>query len=292
MSGGKLLAVAAGKGGTGKTLVATSLALALHERAPGSVSLLDCDVEEPNAHLILRPTWESEVDVCIRGPQIDLERCTRCGLCASACHASAIAVVRDAVVVFDDLCSGCGLCAYLCPEGAIREVDVPVGTLRAGYTATGLRVVSGELRVGRHRATRLISAVRAQAQPGQDTVVDAPPGTACTLHAAVDGADLCWLVTEPTPFGRSDLQAAREVCAELGVPSRVVLNRDEMGGARDDLARTSGQDLILRIPHDRRIAEAYAEGRPLVESRPEWKPRLTGAWDRSWRQGAAVPAHA
>ncbi len=283
----RTVSVAAGKGGTGKTLVATSLALALHARAPGRVSLLDCDVEEPNAHLLLRPAWESEEPVCIRTPEIDLDACTRCGACAAACHANAIAVIRDAVLVFPEMCSGCGLCTHVCPVQAIHEVDRSIGTVQVGHTEEGLRVVSGRLAVGHHRAARLVHAVREQRRPDDVTVIDAPPGTACPMQAAVEGADQCWLVTEPTPFGRSDLAAAQATCEALGVAFLVILNRDGIGGARDDVARRSPRGVALWIPHDRRIAEAYAQGITLVAAQPEWAGRLLNVWDRA-NEGAVT----
>jgi MinD superfamily P-loop ATPase len=284
MNEAAVVAVAAGKGGTGKTLVATSLALALHERMPGAVSLLDCDVEEPNAHLLLRPEWASEEPVLTRMPVVDIDRCTRCGVCADACHTSAIAVVGRAVLVFGELCSGCGLCAYLCPEHAIDEIERSVGAVRVGRTPDGLRVASGALAVGQRRATPVIRAVRRQVRRDGISILDAPPGTACPMQEAVEGADLCWLVTEPTPFGRSDLLAAREACDALGVPSVVVVNRDGIGGARDDLSRVAAGAVVLRIPHDRRIAEAYARGDALVVAQPEWKARLLAVWDRTRRE--------
>lgn len=288
MNDATVVAVAAGKGGTGKTLVATSLALALNERAPGEVSLLDCDVEEPNAHLLLRPEWTSEEPVRTWVPVVDVDRCTRCGICAAACHANAIAVVGQAVLVFGEMCSGCGLCTHLCPEQAIHEVEHPIGAVRVGHTAEGLRVVSGTLAVGHRRATPVIRAVRRQAPREGITILDAPPGTACPMQEAVEEADLCWLVTEPTPFGRSDLLAARDACDALGVPSVVIVNRDGIGGARDDLSRIAAGTIVLRIPHDRSIAEAYARGDALVVAQPEWRARLLAVWDRTPRERAVT----
>ncbi len=279
MSPDAVVAVAAGKGGTGKTLLSTSLALALHERTPGVVSLLDCDVEEPNAHLLLRPTWQSEQAVCTQVPSVDAARCTHCGVCAEACHTNAIADMGETLLVFEDLCSGCGLCAHLCPTRAIEETGHAVGTVRIGRTQEGLRVVSGCLALGQHRATPVIRAVLAEAVAGQVTVIDCPPGTACPMQMSVERAELCWLVTEPTPFGRSDLSGARATCDSLGVPSVVVVNRDGIGASGS--AQAPGGRVVLRIPHDRRIAEAYARGLTLAAAQPEWRTHLLAAWDQA-----------
>jgi len=274
------IAVAAGKGGTGKTLVATSLALALVGR-DREVELLDCDVEEPNAELLLHPQIATRTPVLMPTPQVDLDVCTRCGLCADACQFSAIAVIRQAVLTFADLCAGCGACAQVCPTGAITERSHQVGVIEAGATYDGVRFFAGRTEVGQQRSGLVTRMLKREISAGSTSILDAPPGTACPMQEAGSDADFCLLVTEPTPFGLSDLQVAVETCRELGVPCGVVLNRDGIGDA--GVARYCAEaklPLLLRIPHDRQIAEAYARGETLVEAQPEWAGRLRKLYRR------------
>ncbi len=264
------IAVAAGKGGTGKTLIATSLAQALCEAYPGRVQLLDCDVEEPNAHLLLKPAIHTEEDVGVPAPVVDLDVCVRCGRCAEVCQESAIAVIRDAVLVFPDLCSGCGACAFVCDAGAIEEVPRSVGKVHLGETPEKIDFVSGELAVGHPRATPVTKAVKQHIRADRVTVVDAPPGTACPMQETVEECDFCILVTEPTPFGLSDLGAAFETCRVLGVPCGVIINR--LGSGFDGVERycdAEGLPILAGIPQDRVIAEAYSRGETLLSAQPE-----------------------
>ncbi|MBD3176847.1 MAG: (4Fe-4S)-binding protein [Armatimonadia bacterium] len=269
------MSVAAGKGGTGKTLIATSLALAIAADGDSPARLLDCDVEEPNAWLLLapRPVTRQVVEVLV--PQVDMDACTLCGRCAEVCQVSAIARIREQVVTFPDLCLGCGGCAFACPVGAISEVGKAVGEIRAGVTEDGVEVREGRTAVGQMRAGPVTSAVRAEASSGAITVIDSPPGTACPMQQAIEDTDFCILVTEPTPFGRSDLRAAVETCRALEVPCGVVVNRLEPGEpVRDDLV-PEGVPTLLEIPHDRAIAEAYSRGQALYRAFPEWREPLS-----------------
>jgi MinD superfamily P-loop ATPase len=269
------IAVAAGKGGTGKTLVATSLALALSGHSGRGVELLDCDVEEPNAHLLLHPRIVHRSEVTMRVPQVNKTVCTRCGVCADICEFSAIAVIRDAVLTFPDLCSGCGACAYVCPERAIVEVERLVGVVEKGVTDEGVDFYAGRTEVGQQRSGLVTRAVKRELHPDMVSILDAPPGTACPMQEAVEGADFCVLVTEPTPFGLSDLKVAVETCRELEVPCGIVLNRDGVGDhGVEGYCQAEELALLARIPHDRRIAEAYSRGDALVHAQPEWLPRF------------------
>lgn len=269
------LAVAAGKGGTGKTLVATALAQALAWGLSAPVQLLDCDVEEPNAHLLLRPAIEATEPVEILVPEMDLAVCTRCGRCAEVCQSSAIAVIRRSVVTFPELCSGCGACSFACPAGAITEVPRQVGSVYRGRTEGGVEFVAGELLVGNIKATPITRAVKGRVRADCVSILDAPPGTACPMQETVEGSDYCLLVTEPTPFGLSDLEAAVETCRSLGVPCGVVLNRWGSGfQGVEGYCETAGIPVLLQIPQDREIAEAYSRGRTLLEARAEWAQRL------------------
>ncbi len=274
------IAIAAGKGGTGKTLLSVSFALALHRACPGRVQLLDCDVEEPNAHLLLRPVMQQEAPVTISVPRVDLDTCTRCGRCSATCQYSAIAVIRQAVLVFPELCSGCGACSYVCPAGAIAEVERQVGTVATGDTADGLRLHMGYLNVGDARATPVTKAVKNFIRKDMITLLDAPPGTACPMQETVDGSDYCILVTEPTPFGRSDLAAAVQTCRRAGVPCGIIINRYGSGYTGvEEYCAEEGLDLLARIPQQRNIAEAYSRGQALPDVHPVWHKRLLDIMD-------------
>ncbi len=263
------IVVASGKGGTGKTTVSVGLALSL----PGKVSLLDCDVEAPNTHLLLgsSPGAPAEqIRFTIPVPQVDADRCTRCGICARFCAYGAPAVVRRQVLFFDDLCHACGGCARVCPEGAITEVQHEIGTIRTTDTAK-LRHVAGELDVGQTLAPPLIRAVKARAGDGT-TVIDAAPGATCPVVEAARGADAGLLVTENTPFGLHDLELAAEVFSQLGVPTGVIVNRSGIGYADerdlDVVSQRFGFPVLMRIPYSEAIAHAYADGQPITDAEP------------------------
>jgi MinD superfamily P-loop ATPase len=255
------LAIASGKGGTGKTTLAVCLARALGERRE-RVTYVDCDVEEPNGHIFLKPKFEGRVPVELLVPSDLAEGCSGCGRCAEFCEFNAIVNVRDTVLVFPDLCHGCGGCVLVCPEGALREIAHEVGVVERGR-ADGIDVVRGTLTVGKPLAVPVIRAARAAAPDGGITIIDAPPGTACPAVEAVRGADHVILVTEPTPFGLNDLDLATRTVRELGVEASVVINRCDVGsGAVRDYLRDEGLPIVGEIPDDRAIAEAYARGDP------------------------------
>jgi MinD superfamily P-loop ATPase len=264
-----IISVASGKGGTGKTLVATSLALSL--QGQGAVQLLDCDVEEPNAHILLRPEIDSSQPVTVPVPVVDKERCTFCGLCSEACAYNAIAVAGRTVLVFRELCHGCGACSYVCLEGAISEEGREMGIVESGHVG-GIRFVGGLLNVGEAMAGPVIRAVKKLADPKATVILDAPPGTSCPVVETIRGSDFCLLVTEPTPFGLSDLTIAVEVAREIHVPCGVVINRD--GSGYEPVERYCAQEgipVLMRIPFDRRIAEAYCRGETLAAAMPSWR---------------------
>jgi MinD superfamily P-loop ATPase len=265
-----IISIASGKGGTGKTTVATNLALALGER----VELLDCDVEEPNAHLFLKPQIERTERVDTPIPLVDEAKCTFCRKCAEICRFNAIAVVGRQVLVFPELCHSCGGCMAVCPEGAITEIGRELGTVNSGHRGT-ISFKNGRLRVGEAMSPPLIKKVRAARDPGRITLIDAPPGTSCPVIAAMNGADFILMVTEPTPFGLHDLKLAVEAVKLLGIPCGLVVNRADVG---DDkvfaYAREEELPILLTIPFDRRIAEAYSRGETMVEALPEWEPKF------------------
>ncbi len=274
------VSVAAGKGGTGKTLFATSLAVALNEVNPGQVQLIDCDVEEPNADILLHPQITQQTPVNVLVPEVDLDICTRCGQCAKHCQFSAIAVIRDAVLTFPDLCAACGVCAYVCPTGAITEVNRQVGSVAHGSTVQGIKFVQGRLSVGDQRATPVTKATGSQTDDSMITILDAPPGTACPMQETIEFSDYCILVTEPTPFGLANLEDSVATCQRMGIPCGVVINRDQAGWPGvEDYCAGEGIDILLRIPQDRQIAEAYARGETLADAFPQWRDELVRVYN-------------
>lgn len=267
-----IVAIASGKGGTGKTTVAVNLALSM----AADVQLLDCDVEAPNAHLFLRSRIDRSDAAGVLVPIVDPDRCNGCGECSRLCQYNAIVTLRSGAMVFPELCHGCGGCIRVCPEGAITEVLRPIGVVEQGR-ADGVQLVLGRLNVGESLAPPLIRAVRARAASGSIVLIDAPPGTSCPMVAAVKGSDLVILVTEPTPFGLNDLALAVEVVRTLGLPCGVIVNRAGSGDERvNEFCAAQGLEILLEVPDDRRIAEAYARGLPLVEAVPEIRPLFAG----------------
>lgn len=263
------IAVASGKGGTGKTSVAVNLALSL-----GGVQVLDCDVEEPNAHILLRPEVEETIPVEVLVPRIIEDRCDYCGECARFCQYNALFVVGETAMVFPELCHSCGGCSIVCPRDAIVEEPRQIGRVLKG-SAGDIDLVYGEINVGEPLSVPVISAVKKHIREGSTVILDAPPGTACPVVETVHGADFCLLVTEPTPFGLHDLQITVEVVRELGVSMGVVVNFAGIGDRGVyDFCEKRDIPIMMEIPFDRRIAELYSRGTPFVAAMPEWKKRF------------------
>jgi MinD superfamily P-loop ATPase len=269
-----IIAVASGKGGTGKTTIATSLARAV---SPAQTVFLDCDVEAPNAHLFLEPALSLRQEVSLLIPQVDNKRCTACGKCAEVCQYHAIVLLAGETLVFPELCHGCGSCALNCPENAISEVPDAIGVLESGPTSCGIKFARGVLNVGEPMAVPVIRQLKnwlgAHNQPL--TIRDVPPGTSCPVVESLLGADFTILVTEPTPFGLHDLKLAARLVKQLNQSAGVVINRDGIGDNRvEEFCREAGLPVMMRIRFDRRIAEALAQGKTLVETFPEFLPQF------------------
>jgi len=272
-----IITVASGKGGTGKTLIATSLALTLKEKYP--VQLLDCDVEEPNDHIFTKPVITASEAVGIPVPCVDEERCTHCGRCAEVCVYHAIAVLNEYVLTFPQLCHGCGACSYLCPENVITEEDREIGLVESGQ-ADGLCVVQGKLTVGEAMPLPVIRSVKEKADRNGVVIIDAPPGTSCQVVESIKGSDFCLLITEPTPFGLSDLVLAVETVKTLNIPCGVVINRTGSGDMKvADYCLVEDIPVMLTIPLDTEIARLYSCGVTLVEGMPEWRESFTGLFN-------------
>ncbi len=270
-----IISVASGKGGTGKTTIATSLAAVLGDRA----QLLDCDVEEPNCHILMKPVLERSEAVRLPVPEVDPQKCTACGKCGEVCRFSAIVVIGDQVLTFPELCHGCGGCWLLCPEGAIREGSRELGVLQSGASGP-VEFVHGVLRVGESMSPPLIKAVKAKINPEKIAIVDAPPGASCPVIHTVLGSDFVILVTEPTPFGLHDLRIAVDALSLLGVPLGVVVNRSDIGDREaHEFCATRAIPILAEIPHSRKIAEGYAKGDLLIVSEPAYIKTFLGLFD-------------
>jgi MinD superfamily P-loop ATPase len=271
-----IVSIASGKGGTGKTTVATNLA-----RSVGAnVQLLDCDVEEPNDHLFINPSFEGSRTVFLPVPEVDEDRCTYCGKCAEICQFKAIAVVNQNILIFDELCHSCGGCWEICPESAIIQGRRELGIIEKGQS-NGIEFIHGRLRVGEAMSPPLIKQVRAYQDPQKLTIIDAPPGTSCPVIAAMKESDFVLLVTEPTPFGLHDLKLAVGAVEILQIPSGLVINRSDLGDdAVKKFARQKGLPILMEIPFDRQIAEAYSKGEMLVDVIPQWKEKFLELHDK------------
>ncbi len=293
-----IISIASGKGGTGKTTVATNLACSL----PAPVTILDCDVEEPNSHLFLNPTLTGRENVIAPIPEVDDTKCTYCKRCMEICRFGAIAVVGKKVLTFPELCHSCGGCSAICPEDAIIEKDRILGIIETGSIEPGsikpdfiepvltdpetdpgekIKFVHGLMDIGQVMAPPIIRQVRTHADPKGLTIIDAPPGTSCPVIAAMKGVDFVLLVTEPTPFGLHDLTLAVETVKILNIPHGLVINRAGMGN--DDVktyARKEGIPILMEIPFDRRIATAYSKGELIISCLPEYKEKFLQLYDR------------
>jgi MinD superfamily P-loop ATPase len=273
-----IVSVASGKGGTGKTLVTTSLALSLKDN--NEVMLLDCDVEEPNDHILLRPVITGSESVNVMVPVVDESRCTYCGKCAEVCAFKAIAMLANHVLTFPQLCHGCGACSYLCPEKAIAEEPREMGLVEWGHS-DGIGFVQGTLTVGEAMSPPVIRKVKGHINQDGVVIIDVPPGTSCPVVEAIKGSDFCLLVTEPTPFGLNDLSLAVATVRELKIPCGVIINRAGVGDdVMESYCRKENIPILLNIPLDREIARLYSRGITLIEGMPQWRDRFCQLFGR------------
>ncbi len=287
-----IITFASGKGGTGKTTLAVNLAYALAGRGV-RVRLLDCDVEEPNDHLFVQPTFTAERSVTVPKPVWDKTKCTACGKCAEVCNYNAIAVVKDKVLIFNELCHSCGVCAHVCAEGALRETEVAIGTVQAAPDHKPFYFAHGILDIAEALAPNVVRAVKEHVDPQSINLIDASPGTACPVVEAVTGADAVLLVTEPTPFGLNDLKLAVGLTLKLGVPTGIIVNRsDGEDKLIADYAATIGVPIAGRIPFKREYAEVYARGQILTDRFPELRESLLNIYDTLATALPSQPAEA
>lgn len=265
---------ASGKGGTGKTTVAVNVARFLAD-AGQRVQYLDCDVEEPNGHLFLKPRLERSDPATVMVPVIDQEKCTSCGRCSELCQFNALVTLPGTTMLFPELCHGCGLCVRTCPEAAMTEGTRPIGVVETGSAGKNLKFAHGVLNVGEPMAGPLIQQVKELSLPDCIQIIDAPPGTACPVVKAMLDAEAVVLVTEPTPFGLHDLKITVKVARNLGVTAGVVINRQN--GEFSALTRylnAEGLDVLATLPEDREVAVRYSKGELIVDTMPEYRDRF------------------
>ena len=272
------IAIASGKGGTGKTTVAVNLALSLE-----NCVLIDCDVEEPNINVFLNIELKQVEELNLPVPKIDKEKCTLCGKCSEFCQYNALVTLPKEVLPFPELCHGCGGCYLVCEDGAIEEKKRPIGVINKGY-GNSITYFQGLLNIGEPMATPLIAALKDKVEDDKMVIFDSPPGCACSFIETVRDCDHCILVTEPTPFGLYDLKLAVAVVKELKVPFSVVINKDGVGDDRvERYCEDEGISVIMKIPYDTEIAELYSQGTPFVLEKKEWRAKFREMLEVLWR---------
>jgi MinD superfamily P-loop ATPase len=268
------IAIASGKGGTGKTLVSVALALS----APKPVRLIDCDVEEPNAALFIKPQFNNEQDITILVPEVNMDKCDNCGKCNQICQFNAIITISEKTMVFENLCHSCGGCYLVCPQAAISEIPKTIGKIKLG-SGNGIDFVQGELNVGESVAIPAIKAAKRFGKEDKINILDSPPGTACPMIETVKDADYVLLVTDPTPFGVNDFKLAAEAVTNLDLPFGVLINRADLGDTSlDKYCETNRIPIHLKIDNDRLIAEAYAIGDTLFDVKPGYEISFRKLW--------------
>lgn len=271
-----IISIASGKGGTGKTTIATNLAVSLGH----GVRLLDCDVEEPNDHIFLQPQIKHKEKVNVKVPQVDMNKCNLCGKCQEICQFKAIVVVGESVLTFHELCHSCGGCMEVCPEDAITEIDREMGVFEDGIRGE-LKFAHGRLNIGQAMSVPVIYRVKENVDSDVITIVDSPPGTSCPVITSVKDTDFIILVTEPTPFGLNDLKLAVGMVRILKIPFGIVINRSDLGDKEVvKYAKDERISVLMEIPFDRRIAETYSRGKLVVEELPEWKDKFIHLYNK------------
>lgn len=278
------IAVASGKGGTGKTTITVNLARYLTMQG-NEVGLVDCDVEEPNSHFFLDVKFDGEEKQFVDVPSVNMDKCLgeSCQECIRQCRFKSLIWMVDQVMVFPELCHSCGLCKLVCPADAVEDSTREIGTMRK-VKKDKLHIFGGLLKIGEAMAPPLINRVKnaAESEAVDTTILDCPPGTTCPVIESLQGADYVILVTEPTPFGLHDLKLAVQLMKKLKYPFGVVVNRLGMGGEDklDEYLKRENIEVLAKLPHTKAAAEAYSRGELLIEAFPEFKEIYAGLWER------------
>ncbi len=258
------IAVLSGKGGTGKTTVSGSLAVSLP-----SCQYIDCDVEEPNGAIFLKPDISDTLPVNVLVPEVDISKCDECGSCAKACQFNAIAVVKKKVLIFPQICHHCGACVIACPTGAISEIERTIGVVE---TNEDMSFMQGKLNVSEPISIPILRELKKRIKNNTTVIIDCSPGASCTVVQSIEGCDYCLLVTEPTPFGLHDLKIAVELVRKMDIPFGIVLNKaSEDSRIIHEFCEKEGIDLLLEIPFSKDIAQEYSNGVLPVQNSEEWK---------------------
>jgi len=266
------IAIASGKGGTGKSTVVANLAFSLAERQP--VAVVDCDVEEPNIHLFF-PAPSEDLPVTVQIPEIDSTRCTYCGACGEFCRYGALTIFKDRHLFLPELCHSCGGCVRVCPIGTINEIERQIGVVQIRKPTPALTLITGILQEGEVQAPPVIRMAKDQAEGHPLILYDASPGIACPVIETLDGVDFCIFVTESTPFGIHDLSLAYSVSEELGIPAGVVINRsDGDDGTVRDFCTEHSLPVLMTIPFERKIAAIQNKGNLIARELPGWKEQF------------------
>jgi MinD superfamily P-loop ATPase len=281
-----IISVTSGKGGTGKTTISTNLAMSLSSVGQ-KVQYLDCDAEEPNGHIFLKPDIEIMEDVTVPVPQVDLAKCTGCRKCGRLCQYSAILSLKGNVLVFENLCHSCGGCMAICPEGAITEKQRKIGIAEFG-TSNGVYFGHGRLDIGAIQTPALIRHVKKRIKQDAINIIDAPPGTSCPVIESIKGSDFVLLVTEPTPFGLNDSVLAVDMVRQLKMPFAVAINRSNIGNdALMQYCQQENINVLIQIPNDRKIAESYSRGVMIVGAMPDYKQKFLKLYEDIKKLGKA-----
>lgn len=273
------IAFASGKGGTGKTTLATNMAASI---AAGNerIAYIDCDVEEPNGHIFLPPDATEEVDVTVMVPAIEKEKCNLCGVCSDVCEFNAIAIMGPEPLVFPSLCHSCGACIELCPEQAITESARKIGKIING-TSRNLTFFSGQLSIGESMAPPVTRELKKKLPADYLIIIDAPPGTSCPVIEAINHCDFVVLVTEPTPFGLNDLELACNMLAKLNIPFGVVINRSDIGDDRvEKFCQDKNIEILIELPFSKDIARAYSNGGLMIDIDNDFKAKMQNLYHR------------
>lgn len=270
-----IISVASGKGGTGKTTIAVNLALSLKY-----VQLIDCDVEEPNASIFIKPDIRNIEDVNVLVPKINSQLCDYCGKCAEFCKYNALAVIEHQVLIFPEICHHCGGCKIICPQNAVSEYEISIGKIRKGMVGP-IEFLDGTLNISHPSCVPIINKLKRYISTNSKVIIDAPPGTSCAMIETVESSDFCILVTEPTPFGLNDLKLAVEVVRKLNIPFGIILNQCDIGDDRvQQYCKQNNIDILMEIPYNRKIAEAYSKGISILDSISEYKDKFQGLYKR------------